>query len=94
MLHPNEGLQSQSFFLGYESFFADFPDTTLFYGLEAAHLGVLMRISVQTPPLTPVCVQIYQPFFPALYQSMNCPDMVSFSGRRPRSPPDTFYWAS
>jgi hypothetical protein len=49
MQHPGEGLQSQSFFLGYESFFADFPDTTLFYGLEAAHLGVLMRIWYRRP---------------------------------------------
>lgn len=57
-----ESLQSQSFFLGYESFFADFPDTTLFYGLEAAHLGVLMRIRYSCPNAPQRAPRLTHPF--------------------------------
>lgn len=60
--HPSESLQSQSFFLGYESTIADFPDTTLFYGLEAAHLGVLMRLRYSCPGVPQRALGLTHPF--------------------------------
>jgi len=42
--------------------FADFPDTTLFYGLKAAHLGALMRLSVRSPisPAARATLQLFK----------------------------------
>jgi hypothetical protein len=58
--------------------FADFPDTTLFYELKAAHLGALMRLSVRSP-ISPAALAN-----PAAFQGPREPTQT---GRKtPRSP--------